>query len=166
MYLYAVEIVDVCVKVGITARPRVRMSQHKSNAQNHGRQIGRTYLSTDHVEAQANEAVLIDKYSSKNRNEYLKADFDDILADIQSLPQTAATHHRDPFRPAQLEGNNQLISVTDAAKILGVTRSSVYGMIQMGDLGVINLSLNGIRPLFRLRLASVEALAKHRTTRA
>jgi hypothetical protein len=66
-HLYVVEIGD-CVKVGVTRKPLHRVAAHEKAARDHGRSIGRVWVSIAHSEALENERLL----KGESRSEYLR----------------------------------------------------------------------------------------------
>ncbi len=74
-HLYLVEIVDHCVKVGITETPRDRLRAIEAMARKMGRRVGRVWMTPPHGEARKNEKLL----KGLSRTEYLKEDFDQLI---------------------------------------------------------------------------------------
>lgn len=89
-HLYAVEIVGVGTKVGVTKNPRSRITNHVASARRHGRSIGRVWVSFMHAEAESNERRLVTRRGVRG-SEYLRASFDTVLRRIEALPMSRAT---------------------------------------------------------------------------
>jgi hypothetical protein len=86
MALYVVEFPGHGVKVGVTARdPRVRLAEHRRDAEAYGRDVGRTWVSFPHLEARAHEKALKRLAGPQQRREYLPLPFDEVVAYAQLL---------------------------------------------------------------------------------
>lgn len=60
-----------------------------------------------------------------------------------------------------LSGNPLLLSVTQTAEILNISRTSVYRLLETGDLDAIRINLTGDRkPTVRITSDSVQKLFK------
>lgn len=91
LHLYVVEILGRGVKVGVTSRePRVRIDQHRRDAEAYGCCIGRTWVSALHREARQNEKHLIRMGGPGQIREYLSLPFDEVVAHARVLTQPAA----------------------------------------------------------------------------
>lgn len=80
--LYIVEIIDTCVKVGISDDPVTRLAQHQRDADAYEREIGRSWVSAPHWNARENERSIM----RGAKREYLKESFDDVLSRAVRLP--------------------------------------------------------------------------------
>lgn len=99
-FLYAIEIIGVCCKVGITHSPRSRLTTHSQQAARFDRSTGRIWLSWPHIEAPDNERVLI----AGAPNEYLKRSFDEVVEIANALPMERwiGPHAPDPVLYADI----------------------------------------------------------------
>lgn len=61
--------------------------------------------------------------------------------------------------------NTQLLSVPDAARILGCSRTHVYGLIAAGHLRPVEIKATGTRSKTRIRSDDLEKFVEHRTRR-
>ena len=60
-----------------------------------------------------------------------------------------------------LSGNPLLLSVTQTAEILNISRTSVYRLLETGDLDAIRINLTGdCKPTVRITSDSVQKLFK------
>jgi len=89
-HLYAVEIVGVGTKIGITDKPRHRIATHMAAARAHGRETGRIWISYRHAEAETNEAALLASKTGRRKSEYLRVPFGTVMRRIARLPMTRA----------------------------------------------------------------------------
>ena len=85
-HLYLVEVVGVCVKVGITDDPDTRLAAHRAQARKLGRSVGRVWMSPRHAEAKLNERIL----RGCSRTEYLRGDFNALVERAGQLEMTTA----------------------------------------------------------------------------
>lgn len=60
----------------------------------------------------------------------------------------------------------QLLTIREAAARLTLGKSSVYELIALGDLEVVDIAVKGFRPKTRVPDHAVEAFIKARTRRA
>ncbi len=85
LHLYLIEMIGLCVKVGVSKNPTARLASHAVDAKNYGRKIGRVWVSILHNEALNNEFWL----KGTSRSEYLRRrSFDDVLEQALALPFT------------------------------------------------------------------------------
>lgn len=91
LHLYAIEIIGVGTKVGITDHPTKRLAAHQRTARDHGRKIGRQWVSVRHVEASLNERTLMVAFYRSGMSEYLRARFDAVMERAERLPMTRST---------------------------------------------------------------------------
>lgn len=83
-HLYLVEFVGHCVKVGITDDVDQRIAAHQATARKLGREVGRIWVTPRHFEARRNEKAL----KGRSRDEYLRRDFDALVAQACALEMT------------------------------------------------------------------------------
>lgn len=83
--LYLLEVVDVCVKVGISGDIAARMRGHAAMAAKFGRSLGRLWVSPPHPEARRNESAM--KLGSAY-GEYLRMSLEEAVAKASSLKMT------------------------------------------------------------------------------
>jgi hypothetical protein len=114
-HVYAIEIVGVGVKVGITEFPGRRVQAHARAARAHGATIGRVVFTEAHENARDNEATLKRLGGERNRSEYIQVSFDRVLDAIKNLP----------IRRADAAAHEQ-----KQAAFLGFMRSVVEGGIR------------------------------------
>lgn len=91
LHLYVVEFRGHGVKVGVSYKPEKRIAQHRRDAAAFGREVGRVWLSTPHVEARANESALKHLAGPRQKREYLPLEFEDVVAHADELPKTRVT---------------------------------------------------------------------------
>jgi hypothetical protein len=88
VHLYAVEIIGVGTKIGITNKPLQRIASHVAAARDFGRRVGRVWVSLRHQEAERNEQRLMISWHRRRKSEYLRVPFETVMARIDELPMT------------------------------------------------------------------------------
>jgi len=89
-HLYVLELCGFGVKVGISKNPQRRFATLKKHARDHGTPVGRIFVTHPHVEARANERLLIALGGDGNRREYLHVDYDEAVALAGGFSMTRA----------------------------------------------------------------------------
>lgn len=131
-HLYAIEIVGVGVKVGVTGEPSKRLANHARDARNYRRQLGRWWVSVRHVEFMLNEALLIGWAGADT--EYLPKSFDDVMAKIDSLKMTTAERlFAELPRPAPLPARRRSYFETYWESV-GAARLDPRGVMSRAEL--------------------------------